>query len=532
MFNYRKKIKQLNASFGQIKAQEYFNFEFISSYFKNSKEENVFHTIPTNTCNDLDFHELFQFVDRTHSKIGQQFLYCSLRRFPTGESFTAKNEQVIELLQTDSELRLKVQFLLEKLNYEGAYHICSLFQDKHIERPKWFFIIQLLSILSFILIFLTPFSVQFFLFFLGVFITNSIIHYWNKKNVHQYLSSIPQLFKLIQTADDLYSIDTFKSLGYNVKNEIAQLNPIKRKSIIFRIENASQGDLQAFWWAGIELFKITFLSEPRNLFRILTIIDSKRFEIERLYSFIGSIDMLLSVASLRSGLDSYCLPKINSDCSFNFSKVYHPLIVDCIPNNVNLTNKSVLLTGSNMSGKTSFIRTVGLNVITGITLNTCFAAEVTMPKTRLFSAIRITDDLMNDKSYYFEEVVTLSEMIHESQKDFKNLFLLDEIFKGTNTVERIAGGKAVLSFLAKNGNTVFVSTHDIELTDMLSNDFDLYHFSESLADNNIIFDYELKNGKLEKRNAIRILEMSEYPKEIIEEANLIAKQLDENYQSY
>jgi len=185
-----------------------------------------------------------------------------------------------------------------------------------------------------------------------------------------------------------------------------------------------------------------------------------------------------------------------------------------------------------MSGKTSFTRTIGLNIITGITLNTCFAAEATMPKTRLFSAIRITDDLMNDKSYYFEEVVTLSEMIHESQKDFKNLFLLDEIFKGTNTVERISGGKAVLSFLAKNGNTVFVSTHDIELTDMLSNDFDLYHFSESLADNNIIFDYELKNGKLEKRNAIRILEMSEYPKEIIDEANLIAKQLDENYQSY
>ena len=67
---------------------------------------------------------------------------------------------------------------------------------------------------------------------------------------------------------------------------------------------------------------------------------------------------------------------------------------------------------------------------------------------------------------------------------------------------------------------------------MLSDDFDLYHFSESLADNNIIFDYELKNGKLEKRNAIRILELSEYPKEIIDEANLIAKQLDENYQSY
>tara|TARA_R100001369_G_scaffold92113_1_gene135534 strand:- start:301 stop:672 length:372 start_codon:yes stop_codon:yes gene_type:complete len=113
-----------------------------------------------------------------------------------------------------------------------------------------------------------------------------------------------------------------------------------------------------------------------------------------------------------------------------------------------------------MSGKTSFIRAIGLNVITGLTINTCFAKSFTFPLLKLFSAIRISDDLMNDKSYYFEEVLTIKEMLLESRSGKRNLFLLDEIFKGTNTVERISAGKAVLLALTKGNNKVLVSTHD------------------------------------------------------------------------
>ncbi|MEL6589470.1 MAG: hypothetical protein AAFQ68_05290 [Bacteroidota bacterium] len=184
------------------------------------------------------------------------------------------------------------------------------------------------------------------------------------------------------------------------------------------------------------------------------------------------------------------------------------------------------MTGSNMSGKTSFIRTVGLNMLTGLTLNTCFAKSVSMPKLQIHSAIRISDDLMNNKSYYFEEVLTIKEMIAKSTNGSRNLFLLDEIFKGTNTVERISAGKAVLSALARNENIVFVATHDIELTDMLKDEYELYHFSEVVKEKNVDFDYTLKIGKLENRNAIRILEMNDYPRELIAEAIEISKKLD------
>jgi DNA mismatch repair ATPase MutS len=110
-------------------------------------------------------------------------------------------------------------------------------------------------------------------------------------------------------------------------------------------------------------------------------------------------------------------------------------------------------------------------------------------------------------------------MIEESSNTMNNLFLLDEIFKGTNTIERIAAGKAVLSYLAEfENNIVFVSTHDVELTELLEDKYDLYHFTEVIQEGQIHFDYKLKKGQLATRNAIRILEINGYPQEIINDA--------------
>jgi len=122
--------------------------------------------------------------------------------------------------------------------------------------------------------------------------------------------------------------------------------------------------------------------------------------------------------------------------------------------------------------------------------------------------------------------MTIKEMIDKSNDGNLNLFLLDEIFKGTNTVERISAGKAVLSSLNAENNIVFVSTHDIELADLLKNEYDLYHFSEIVDNKTVDFDYKLKEGKLKNRNAIRILQINDYPESIIKEAIEISEELD------
>lgn len=118
-------------------------------------------------------------------------------------------------------------------------------------------------------------------------------------------------------------------------------------------------------------------------------------------------------------------------------------------------------------------------------------------------------------------MLTIKELIEASYDTNPCLFVLDEIFKGTNTIERISSGKAILSFLKKENHIVIVSTHDIELTDLLEKEnFELHHFSENIENDKLYFDHKLKSGKLKTRNAIKILELYNYPSKIITDAKL------------
>lgn len=524
----KEEKKKLIESFGRIKVDETFNFNRITQYFRNKDHSNMYQVLSDKTCNDLDFEDLFVLVDRTSSKVGQQYLYNRLRTIDVDKNQTKLNEEVIEELLKDSELRVSIQQKLLKLKDEEGYYISELFQKQHIKPPRWLFFIKLLSLTSLVLLVLSFYNPVFFLVLLGVFCVNFVIHFWNKKNLAEYISSIPQLLRLNAIASHLSKNVNIKRLNPNIDESIRVIKQVKSRMSFFQLETRLQGEFEIILWFLFEIFKTVFLLEPLLLFDVLRKIDTKRQEIEDVFKFVGHTDMLISTASLRRGLKIHCKPVIHNENSIIANEIYHPLIVNCEVNSITINDKSILLTGSNMSGKTSFIRAIGLNVITGLTINTCFAKSFTFPLLKVFSAIRISDDLVNDKSYYFEEVLTVKEMIEESKSHERNLFLLDEIFKGTNTVERISAGKAVLSNIAKNNNIVLVSTHDIELTDMLSVDYDLYHFSEVINGKNVDFDYKLKQGKLKNRNAIRILDINDYPKDLVDEAIEISKKLDDN----
>ena len=528
MFNREKKLKEkLSESFGKFK-EDSFAFELIERYFKKKDKAEAFQILSDKTCNDLDFNELFMFVDRTTSRVGQQCLYNTLRTIPPGDDKIDSREKVIDRMGRDSGLRVDLQLQLDQLATDEAYYITSLFQDKHISEPKWFFVIRLLAFTSLFSIVLLPFNTRMVFVLAGVFIVNAGIHYWNKNNLYEYLGSIPQLLKLNGVAKEFLKNDLLSEIDHNIPDSIKVIDQIRNRMSFFKLSAKLENDMEAIVWAFMEFFKILFLLEPLLLFDVLKKLDTKRSEIEEVFSFVGSVDSMLSISSLRHSLSSYCLPDISHADHKNLyvTDVYHPLIPNCITNSIRVNEKSILLTGSNMSGKTSFIRTIGINVITGLTINTCFAGHFCLPRIRIYSAIRISDDLMNDKSYYFEEVLTIKEMIDNSGNGKPNLFLLDEIFKGTNTIERISAGKAVLSFMAKADNIVFVSTHDIELADLLKDQYILYHFSEKVDHQTVDFDYKLKDGKLKNRNAIRILQINGYPDEIIKEAIELSKELD------
>lgn len=524
----KKNRENLLNTFGMIK-NDAFNFEQIESYFREKDHSGAYQVLSDKTCNDLDFREIFMFIDRTNSRVGQQVLYNKLRTIPKDTGKANEAEKLTTYFSSNPEVRVSVQNQLSKLNQHEAFYITSLFQEDQISPPGWFFVIRLLSFTSLLSIVLSFFNPAMLFVLFGTFIINLGVHYWNKRNLNQYIASIPQLLRLNKIAGELFKNDILKQLNLDLQKSTVVLDKIRNRMSFFKLEAKLQGDLEAAFWGILELFKILFLIEPLLLFGVLKQLGTKRKEIEEVFEFVGQIDSLISIASLRKGMEKYCIPVITPEQKRIFAKdVFHPLILNCVSNNIRVNGKSVLLTGSNMSGKTSFIRTIGTNVICGQTLNTCFAESFSMHPMCVYSAIRISDDLLNDKSYYFEEVLTIKEMIEKSETGNPCLFLLDEIFKGTNTIERISAGKAVLSHLAKSENIVLVSTHDIELADLLKDEYELYHFSEKVDNKTVDFDYKLKDGKLKNRNAIRILQINDYPEAVIKEALELSNKLDDH----
>lgn len=349
------------------------------------------------------------------------------------------------------------------------------------------------------------------------------MHYRNKSNTEYYSNGVSQLSKALKVAKTLYK-EVEIANHYTDRQFIKKIEAIKLKTEFFGLEKNLNNEYAFAVWVFIEAIKILFNLEYIVFYSFINAIIKEKDSIEKLYLFIGEIDTAISTASLKAGYLETCTPTFTDNNNILVNKIIHPLVENCISNSLELNNKGLLLTGSNMSGKSTFIRTFSINSLLAQTLNLCFATTYNAPFYKLHSAIRITDDLLEDTSYYLQEVLRVKKLIEASKDRDPCLFVLDEIFKGTNTIERVSGGKAILSYLNKRNNTVLVSTHDIELTEMLEQEnYALYHFTETIENNKLHFDHKLKPGKLKTRNAIKILDLHEYPSEIIADARQVEK---------
>ncbi|MEO7049356.1 MAG: hypothetical protein ABI091_28895, partial [Ferruginibacter sp.] len=339
--------------------------------------------------------------------------------------------------------------------------------------------------------------------------------------------SIPQLNLLINVAKNI----TKKNVIFQnklVDESISSLKQFQRKSSAINFDNKSgvMSELEQIGAYLLELLKAFFLIEVFAFFKVIKELESRRTSIITLFDYVGNIDSSISIASLRAGCLKTCRPVFCQPVkTVSLKNMYHPLIENCIENDLSISGKSILITGSNMSGKSTFLRTLTINSILAQTIYTCFAEEFISPILKQYSSIRIDDNLFQGKSYYLQEVSTVGSLIAEVKSPYQNLFILDEVFKGTNTIERISAAKAILSYLNHKNNIVIISTHDIELSDMLEKEYDLYHFTETIENGELYFDHKIKEGQLKTRNAIRLLELANYPDEIIDEARKISMML-------
>lgn len=510
----KKKLAELDSRFGQVKT-EGFVFEYIKRYHSRKDGSDIFQTLSDQTCNDLDFDLFFCFADRTSSKIGQQYLYDQLRTIDYSQHKADRQEKVLEFLKENPKERLQLQFELSKLNTRDSYYVSDLFQDKVEEKSWWYFLFPIVSIAALGSLGISFVYPSFILIFLAIVCCNVLIHYSLKRKTNLFLNSIPALLALGAVAKSFSKKPFLREESSTIENSIGVIASIRRKMSVFRLDQKVDSDMEAAYWFLIESIKIIFLLEPLLLLRSMGQLQDKAKDIEQVFRFIGKIDTYVSIASLREGTDQYCIPKIGDTDAVKFKEMVHPLVQKCVPNDLE-TSKSILLTGANMSGKTTFLRSIGLNFISGMVLNTCFAETAHLPLAKLYSVIRIEDDLMSSSSYFFKEVDEIQKIIEDTSAN--SLILMDEMFKGTNTVERIAAAKAVLLYLEKRNGQVIVATHDIELATDVQQQFGLFHFTESIDDSTIDFDYKLKEGTVSIGNAIKILEMKGFPKEVIEDA--------------
>jgi len=370
MFRNRKKRieEKLLGEFGNLK-DVFFDFEYIESYFRKKDHSTAYQTLSDKTCNDLDFQELFMFVDRTNSRVGQQYLYNRLRNIPLNSTNNIRDEKLMAEFTTNSDFRVSVQSQLSKLKDIEVYYIASLFQDETLKPPKWYFFVPLLAFASVLSLVMAFFNPVYILVLLGLYAINIFIHFSNKKNLNNYFSTLPKLSKLNVVAQELFKNDILKEINPDLMRSTNIIHKVSNRMSFFNLEVEMQSDQRIVFWALMEIVKILFLIEPLFLFGILKRIDTHRTEIEDVFLFVGEIDAIISNASFRKGLKDFCIPNIvDGQKTLMAQEVYHPLIENCVTNNLKLNDKSILLTGSNMSGKTSFIRTIAINIITGLTI--------------------------------------------------------------------------------------------------------------------------------------------------------------------
>lgn len=485
-----------------------FNLAAIKKYyhFKSKNGSQYFQTIGEDTAVDLDLDFLFFKLDRTLSKIGRQYFYSKFRIIETTKDDNLEAyEQYFE-----KNTNLYIVKELQKLNHYRDYDIIDLIDTEIYSNPKYLSYAKLSNIALLIIIFLSLINSQMLLFLLPLFFTNAFFHYRNKSYVEYHNQIIFRLYKTLSIAERLHNVNKVFEEEYK---------SIKLKKLKTSIGLASfnhqlaSNEFMFFFWLIWEVIQITFNLEILRFNANIKTLHNSKFELVKLFEYIGKIDTAITLQKIKTEFAT-CVPEFINHKEIEVLQLYHPLIDHCIGNDLKLTDRSIAITGSNMSGKTSFMRSIGVNTIIAQSLGFCFATKYKAPFMRVLSSINVQDDINENKSFYLEEVLRIKVFL-DSTEGF-NLILIDEIFSGTNTRERIAISKSVLKHLNTKSNIIFMTTHDLEIAQYLeAHNYDLYHFPEDIKNDKLSFSYQLRPGINTKTNAIEILKLYSYPTDIL-----------------
>ena len=486
------------------------------------------------TWDDLDLDAVFARLDRTESTLGQQVLYHRLRSTPGADNLDAF-DALVTRLGSDVALRERLQCALAPLRNPAGYDLWWLAQPGAVETRPWHVVFPVLGglmLAAAVAMLVKPGALLFLL--LGA-VVNLPIRVAIAKHVGPLVGAFRQIAPLLAAGDVVQSIsgDAIRPLVGQVAEDLRRLSRLRSIARWVGRDPIAAGEPAT---SVFELCNLLFLLDANGLYFSDRELRAHGDALLRVVAAVGEVDAAVSMASVRAGTPYWIRPSFTPAGSrASFAGLRHPLIDgdDAVPNSIVLgPPHGVLVTGSNMSGKSTFVRTVGLNVVLAQTVATTFASGYEAPQLVVRSFIGRSDDLLAGKSYYLVEVEAILALVAASHGPAGCLFLLDELFRGTNAVERIAAGEAVLLELtgAAAGaarHLVIAATHDAELVDLLHGIYMPYHLADALNRDGLVFEYRLKPGAATTRNAIALLRQSGAPDGVVARALRRAALLDE-----
>lgn len=472
--------------------------------------------------NDLDVFgrsSLFQMINSTKTKFGREKLVkiLSLKKLPSKEEIIKRQEAIRELgNKIDFRQKLEVKSTIKKSGLKDTKDLIEWMNGKSTFNKSLNFIPYIfiaITAISFVLVLIGYLPITYIIL---VFMINYIVVKLSTKKLKDVIglfeihkNDIEAYYNLIEIIDN----EEFKS---ELLSEIKTNLNKESKSVVSEmkaLKNLSDWIGDSSSNAYYLLLNVTILSDIFILRNLYDWKEKNGSKFESWLKTMGDIEALCSIANLAFDFEEWIYPVISDLDEIKAVELAHPMLYSkAVSNSFSLNSKSkiALITGSNMSGKSTFLRTIGINLVLSYIGAPVCAKDFEAGIFNIYTCMRTKDNLEESISSFYAEILRIKILIEASKKGEKVFFLLDEIFKGTNSKDRHDGATVLIKQLVKNNAMGLVSTHDLELCD-LENEYNWiknYNFQEYYKDNNIKFDYKLRDGRSKTQNAIHLMKLA------------------------
>lgn len=499
-------------------------YAYLGRYFAKHRKD---YEVDDITWNDLNMDELYQRLNYAHSSCGEEYLYYRLRCPQTSreeDGQRSEEERMIAYLKEHEEERVELQMMFAQIGYTGKYSLYQYldFLDNLGQRSN------LRHYLAFVFYAVSALAAFFepsvgIAMFVGVMIYQIATYIKERGEDEPYLVSFAFILRFLSGVEKLTQKPPEGLREYigGMRENLRDMRPVTRHAFFMAKENTQQGDPAS---ALTDYLKMITHVNLISFNQILAAVRQKIKEIDVLYTQAGYLEYLLIVGEYQKSLPYYCIPQFEAQGGFACEELYHPLIGEPVACSFT-AERGVLVTGSNASGKSTFLKSVALNAILAQSLGTVLAKCCVTAYYRVYTSMALRDDLGSGESYYMVEIRSLKRILDaaaDKGQPGRVMCFVDEVLRGTNTVERIAASTQIMKHFAQLDVQCFAATHDIELSHLLEKEYDNYHFEEDVSDGDIHFNYELRSGRATTRNAIRLLEIMGYDAQIISRAESLA----------